>query len=64
MENNLVVVQYRVYNNDNIVVTGSCPTYFVNTVAHMYLIYDDPDNSVYIEFEHNNKVFKIYAPTL
>lgn len=62
MEINLV--QYNVINNNEIVVSGVCPTYFINTIAHMYLMYDTPDPSVYIEFIHNTNTFKVYAPTI
>ena len=59
---NLVEVEYNVYHYDTLVKSGKCPTFFVNTLANLYLTFDNPNPEVYMEIILHDKIFKIYSP--
>lgn len=60
----LVEINYSVIHDNKVVMTGKCPTFFVNTLANLYLTFDNPSTNNYLEITSEGKVFKIYAPIL
>lgn len=58
----LVEIQYKFFINDELLKEGSCPTFFVNTLANLYLTFDNPSEDKRLEIIFGDKVFSITAP--
>ena len=59
---NLVEVDYRVFVGDVLLKEGTCPTFFINTLANLYLMFDNPSEDRRLEIILDNNVFNIVAP--
>lgn len=58
MEFDIIFIEYEVVNNDQVVHTGSCPSFLLNTITDIYCDFQGSKNSINILYNDNKWLIK------
>lgn len=60
MDYNITYIKYEVLNNDQIIVTGNCPSFFLNSLTDAYC--DFKNSPYHLRIYYKDKIYLVNSP--